>query len=213
MGRFLVALAAAALVPGTLAAQLSIGARGGLNVTTISGDEVEDVERLNGPTFGGLLTLSLTESVAIDLGANWSPKGANLAFDDESPTRADIRVGYIDFPIHLRAELARSDNLGIHLLGGPTVSYNHSCEVESEALPGGGKVDCDDEIFGEEAIDPATVDFGLTLGGGLSVEAGDSGARLMADLLYTIGLKDIVENDDARHRALSLLAGFRIPVG
>ena len=214
MVRFLFALTAVLLVaPAPSAAQVAVGARTGLNVSTLSGQVPQgDVGRLTGFFVGGTMTFTLTEQIYFELGLASSPRGATVPLPGETGGDADLRFGYLDLPVHIRIELAESDNVGVHLIGGSTLSFNTSCEVESEDLGYTDAVDCEDPRLQDE-IDPVTIDYGFSVGGGVSVAAGDWGARLVADLLYTFGMVDVTAYGDARHRVLSLLAGFRIPAG
>lgn len=209
MRRFMTGcLVMAAFVPVGLHAQVTLGARTGMNISTVADVDLEgEVERLTGLRVEGTATFALVERVGLQFGVAWSPKGASLPIEG-TDTRADLRLGYIDFPVLLKVGLATSDNVGAHLLAGGTFSYNHACRLESTAQGSEASFDCE-----EQGIEPASFDYGASLGAGLSVALGDTGARLVADGIFTLGLADLVVDDDARNRVLSLLAGIQIPIG
>jgi hypothetical protein len=111
---------------------------------------------------------------------------------------ADLRVLYLDLPLHARLPVIRTRTSVVHVLAGGTIGAR--LQARSHASFEG-------QTFDESATDDlAPIDFGLTVGG--RVDAGH--ALFIAQYLF--GLTDTSRGDapePVRHRVFSVLAGWR----
>lgn len=223
----LVSLAAA-----PLAAQTTIGFRGGVGTATLS----RDVPRLErgeeGSRFGVVsgidVGIPLGGPVDLRVGVGLAQKGggadpppwltAGRAFID-----ATAELDYLQLSALFRASAdAQRGLLTFGLLAGPYAAVNHSCDILVKTLfspPGSGQYRFFSNFLPSRAeascVDYAgtnfrSTDFGLAFGTGVEVGLYDS-LRLAFDLIYAMGLSRIDE-DGTRSRHLSLQGGLVIPI-
>jgi hypothetical protein len=197
-------------------AQVRGGIRAGLNMSTWGGDAVEsfsDMLNTTGvmrtqmlPSFrgGAYLQVPLSNSLSLEPGLYYSGKGmqVNQTFSTNSFIKPQVnlvnRSHYIELPVVLRVHMGP----GLHVYGGPQVSYLVDNQVKAEAGAFG--------LSYEQAwsADPGLrkVDFGLT--GGLGYEFA-GGFNLQAG--YEWGLSSLDEgrsNVDAFNRVVKLSLGY-----
>jgi hypothetical protein len=174
-------------------AQISYGARVGVNFADISFDADEDV-----PTSGrkGLLAGVF---VTIPLGwltvqpeAIYTVKGTSL---DIGGVTSDYIVDYVEVPLLARLRLPRN----AYVVAGPAMAFR--LRARSRIDFGGSTEEFD--------LDEDIESFDLGIVGGVGLDIG----RWVVDARYTHGLSDIDTDtsDDvrARNRVVSLSAGFR----
>jgi hypothetical protein len=108
--------------------------------------------------------------------------------DDE-----EVKLNYFEIPILLRADFTTGGNVRPFVVIGPSLAFKLSAKVEED----GEEFDIDDDVEG--------FDFGLAIGAGLQFGRGSIEGR------YTHGISDAdpFDEDKARHRVFSFLAGFR----
>lgn len=175
------------------AAQITYGAKVGVNVANVSFDADEDV-----PTSGrtGLLAGVF---VTIPLGwltvqpeAIYTVKGASLDLDGFT---SDYIVDYVEVPVLARVRLPRNT----YVVAGPAMAFR--LRARSRTAFGGSTEEFD--------LDKDIESFDLGVVGGVGLDVG----RWVVDARYTHGLRDIDADtsDDvrARHRVVSLSAGIR----
>jgi len=221
------------LAAAPLAAQTTIGLRGGVGNATLS----RDVPRLErgeeGSRFGVVsgIDVGIPLSGIIDLrvGVGLAQKGggedpppwlaAGRAFID-----ATAELDYLQLSALFRASAdAERGLLTFGVLAGPYVALNHSCDISVKTLfspPGSGQYRFFSNFLPSRAeascvdyagTDFRSTDFGLAFGTGVEVGLYDS-LRLAFDLIYALGLTRIDE-DGTRSRHLSLQGGLVLVVG
>lgn len=175
------------------AAQITYGARVGINFADVSFDAGEDV-----PTSGrkGLLAGVF---VTIPLGwltvqpeAIYTVKGTSLDIDGVT---SDYIVDYVEVPVLARLRLPRN----AYAVAGPSMAFRLRAR---NRIPFGGSTE-------EFDLEDDVESFDLGIVGGVGLDAG----RWVLDARYTHGLSDIdADTSDtvrARHRVVSLSAGIR----
>ncbi|MBL3656896.1 porin family protein [Fulvivirga sediminis] len=161
------------------------GIKGGLNLSNLYVDDVDDENVRVGFTAGVYTQLMLGESFAIQPELLYATKGAsteygsNDVFDIDG--KADFNLNYIELPVLATFKLGDAVDINV----GPYVSYLV-----------GTSIDSDDDIFGENSYDLDRDDFkkfdyGLSGGVGFNFSAITLGAR------YNYGLAEIADSDDA----------------
>jgi hypothetical protein len=202
----LLLVGALALSPARLAGQTIVSLRAGLNVATLGGDDIDiNPDHRIGVNIGGAVTIPMSENLGLLLGATYSQKGAEPPVD----LGADVvlALDYLEIPALLELMIPSSGTVGAHVLAGPVVGVELSCEGRGS---GGGfevGVDC-----GRLGIDTKSFDLGAAAGFGVDVQATER-VTLTVDLLYNLGLVSVEDGFDVKNRAFTIQAGLGIPIG
>ena len=198
-------------VPLAANGQITLGARGGLNLSSLRGDDVEDLDGKTGFHFGAFADFSLSDVFSIQPEILLSQKGAE---ESEQGVTASINLSYAEIPVLAKIKIPSSGKVGGHVVAGPAIAFETKCEVEVEGDGASAAVDCDaDELEGD--FDRKTLDLGLLFGGGMSVDVG--GVVLSLETRYNLGILDL--NDDpspdvsaVRNGNLMFTVGVGIPL-
>jgi hypothetical protein len=91
-------------------------------------------------------------------------------------------------------------------LAGPALAFNTSCDIEAVTAEGNESGSCGD--FDDS---PKTFDMGFMFGGGLAFRHMEH--TLSIGVRYNLGLLEIADGADSRHRVLSIVASFEWPWG
>lgn len=144
-----------------------------------------------GTIFGGSLQLPVGSVVAIQPEFLFLNKGAKFTKSTANPDGGAFRLDYLEIPVLLRFDLSRG-TIGPHVYAGPSVGFNVGCAVEYKGSNGKAQAntDCDENDF-----KPKTLDYGLTVGGGVDFNVG--GIALTGGGRYGIGLADIRDDNSS----------------
>jgi hypothetical protein len=133
-----------------------------------------------------------------------------------------LKNDYIEVPVLIKYNFTTAGKASPFMFVGPVAAFNIASKVQDKNPP-------DDPAFGDFDIENAkSLDFGLTIGGGLGLAMGSSG-KLTFDLRYTLGLgnafQDVAEADqdedkmyivddegkalDFKNNDIRLMAGFQ----
>lgn len=200
--------------------QTTIGIQGGMSRATIGGEDASeegvDMGARTGIKVGVSATIPILEGFSLQLGSNYVQKGSQVDIDDDFFDIDNFSVGlnldYIEFSGLGIAKLAQPGGpASIYVLAGPAVAFNVKCggvvAIGDEDGSATIKVDCDDAD-----IKTRSVDFGIT--GGIGTEMMISeGMTFSVELLYTLGVKSVSEDDDIKNRAIALQIGVGFPAG
>ena len=209
------------LVPATPAAgQTSLSLTGGINVASLEVDSsdplVPNLQSVSRMSIGLAATIPISERVGIQLGGAYSQKGGSLEVQEDGATIAsDIEFDYIELTALARVGLPLSgDRVSAHLLVGPALGFQSSCQVAISARLGTVEVTntgrCD-----ELELESKHYDVGLAGGGGIGIGLTDK-VKVTLGLLYTYGLFNIDDTggaDTLKTRTLTLRAGLDFPIG
>ncbi len=168
-------------IPTAHAQKARMGVKGGLNVTNLYVDDVNDENARFGFNVGLYGQILSNDAFAIQPELLYSTKGAkweNTGVFNQSVT---FNVNYLDLPV--LAVIKLGETAEIHV--GPYASYLLSANIkyEGDFANGTDNVDRDDLN---------TTDFGLAGGFGLNFGAMQIGAR------YNYGLAKIAKSDGAK---------------
>lgn len=228
-------LTAVFLTPGAPArAQTTLSLTGGVSLTSLNTDFdgalAPDIESLTGMSVGLAATIPVTDRFGVQLGGRYVQKGGSLdllgmmmgmfgrleGMEQVTSLETDFRMDYVEFSALARVGFPLSgDRMSGHLLAGPALGLQSSCEVGVRISEPGfpeADVNMDCEEFGP--IFKGKLDLGLAGGAGIDIGLTDSiDAHL--GLLYTLGLSNVLDDDDEtmKHRAFTIRAGLAIPVG
>jgi hypothetical protein len=198
---------------GAAAAQISLGAKAGMSVANVTGDDMENTSWRNGFGGGVFLTWAVYDKLSIQPEVLFVQKGAKVTFDeDEEEFTGKFRVEYFEVPVLLRLDVPFwSERASIHLIGGPSLAFKSKCEIAAEESGVEVKFDCDDEEFDSPL---KSTDWSVIGGAGLGVRMRN--ATLFLEGRYGAGLATIDDStpaDDVKHQTFLIMAGVSIPIG
>lgn len=94
----------------------------------------------------------------------------------------EIKRSYIEIPVFVRADFSSSGVLSPHIYAGPYFGFKLDAEPANDSTNDN--------------------DFGLTFGVGTGINGFNVGLR------YSRGLKEILENEEEKNKAFSIVVGF-----
>jgi len=165
---FLVAIAVMAF-GFTNAQQTRFGIKGGLNVSTVVGGDVDNTKSLVGFHVGGLAEIHVVEKFFIQPELLYSTQGTKI--DGPFGTAGDVKLNYLNIPVLAKYYFIENK---FSVEAGPQLGFLLSAKAE-----------------GEDVKDfTRSVDFGFNLGAGYNFTDNFS-----AGLRYTIGLSPLSDDD------------------
>lgn len=204
------------LAAGPAAAQeVLVGVKGGLNISDISIEDVEDAtESTSGLIAGGFIRFGLGEVLALQPELLYTQKGAE-AEDTAEGITANLNLDYLEVPVLLLARIpVEQSPVRPVVFAGPAVAFELTCELEGQSNGTSATADCDDAAF-EDELATKSVDVGAVFGAGVDFDLSDQ-AVFTLEGRYTLGLTNIQDTEveeEVKNRVLSFLAGigFRLP--
>ncbi len=180
-----VAIVAIGMVGLVNAQDVKFGAKAGLNISSWKGDlNGEALESSAGLVLGATAELSLSEKFAIQSELLFSQNGTNARYQED---KIEVKLDYISLPVMAKYYLFD----GFSLEAGPQVSF---LVKNSYAVAG---VDIETPGFKD-------VDFGANFGLGYRFENGIS-----LQGRYTMGISDVVEQNDIQNEAFQFSLGYQ----
>jgi hypothetical protein len=176
------------------AQEIQFGIKGGLNLSTFSGDGTDDGFDENKPLFLGLNLgvqglYSISEEGVLQIELEYSRKGVKYSDEDDSDDYIYYRLNYLNLPILYRHSFGSATVKGF-ALAGPYLSYalNGKLGYADETSKGSEELDFGDDGEFQRA------DVGFSFGGGLELKE-NIGIELRIDLGFSNLIKDNVWND------------------
>ncbi len=167
----------------SMMAQLSFGAKAGVNLASLSGDDADDLDGLTSFHVGAVAVFPLGEMISLQPELVYSAQGASYTFEGVD---VKTKVDYLNIPIMVDVNLAE----GFSLQGGPQFGINIS-----------SKVDFDGET--EDIDDTETLDIGAGIGAQYKLPMG-----VFFQARYTVGLTDIFPEANAKNSVASISVGY-----
>jgi hypothetical protein len=210
--RQVIAAAVVALVasigPGSAHAQMTIGAKGGINLATAS-VTVSDTDLSPGTrtSYHGaaVIGMQVGRGFAIEGQVQFVGKGFDPG-EPDSGVASNLAMDYFQFPILATFTFPREPSLlAARVFAGPAVALRASCNLETP-IDQTGFTDCSGDLS-------KTFDFSAVVGAGIKIGRGLGGVVL--DVSYDWGFLDITAGDqDASlyNRNLLFSAGFIVPI-
>jgi hypothetical protein len=176
-------------------AQLSVGAKAGLNLANLAGDDVEDSDMRSSFHVGGYLNLPISEKLSLQPELLYNSLGAKSSYDD--PDFGDVtetlKLNYISLPVMLVYSFGT-----VNLQAGPQINFLAAAKY---------KIEADGESYEEDIKDGLKgTDFGFNVGLGANFGKFNATAR------YCLGLSSISDEDgaDTKNTVIQLSLGYRI---
>ena len=205
----LVSLLTLATVP-LMGQGISLGFRGGLNSATesVSDDAGLDLKSRTTFHFGGIVSIGIQETFALQIEAILSEKGFSFT---ETGVTAALELSYLQIPILAKVIVPTPPTSPVtpHFFAGPNLGFEVSCNITGEG--GGVSVSAGCDASG---LETKAFDFGLLFGGGLSIGKGP--VAFLIDVAYDLGLANIDNtsgsSDTARNRTFMASVGLMFPI-
>lgn len=165
MKKILLCVAIAVFGFGALQAQTTFGFKGGLNFSTLGGDD-NDLETLTSFHIGGVVQFAISDSFMVQPELIYSAQGAQ----NENNNDLKLRLNYINLPVMFKSLIDKGLNIEVGPQFGFAVSKKLTLDEESEDL---------DDIF-------KSLDYSVGLGASYEFNSG-----VMLSFRYTLGLANI----------------------
>lgn len=155
----------------------SVGIKGGLNLSNLYVDDVDDENVLAGFNAGLFFDLPLSENVSLQPEVNYTVKGAEVVYNNSLLTGSTkYRLNYVEVPLLLKAKLLPA--FSIHF--GPYAAFLVDANIKNQFTNPNFN---SDQIIDKDNLN--TFDAGLAAGAGLDIGNFGIGVR------YNYGLTKI----------------------
>lgn len=194
----------------------TFGVKAGLNLSNMLekyDDETYSDDYKMNPGFhiAGTVDIPISTVLSFESGLLFTTRGFRIEEEEMGfSIKAKANLYYIDIPLTVKASLPLSEGLKIFGAVGPyvgiglsgkviaTVEYQGDKETDEEAIKWGSDEDSDDL---------KRLDYGLTFGGGVEINA------LMLGISYDLGLANIATHQEdgytTKNRVLKFSVGYR----
>jgi hypothetical protein len=194
--------AALTIGAGDVSAQ-TIGFKLGAAFANMSAEGVTS-SRITGFSGGGHMRFGLGDRMGLQLEVLSVTKGADFTFG-AIPATDSYRFEYVEIPVLLHVPVTMGANMAPYVFGGGSAGIQVRCRVQTTAGDAvGAEHDCQDS---------RSPDLSLVGGAGLAFAMGPG--AVIVEGRYTAGMRSVFTDAsvDTRHRVLSLMAGYEVPLG
>lgn len=212
-------IAAALLAAVASPAHAQFRLSGGINLTRFFGDDVGSNDRRRGLDLGGSFPLVDIGPFQVRAEGYYRQKGARgiQEFQQAAANGQTLEIGidYVEVPVLLRLGLPSLGNrLFPYLEGGPAFAWRIDCGVQLDGVSGSSTTKCDDLAGANLEETLKDYEQGIVFGAGFDVPVMNIGA-INIDARYTRGLSRIMDNEEIRNTAFSMMLGysFGLPSG
>ncbi|HLP65361.1 porin family protein [Flavobacterium sp.] len=168
------------------AQETKFGAKAGLNLSNVTGDNTDDNKMKVGFQVGAFANIGISEQFAVQPEVLFSTQGNKI----DGPGDGSVELNYINIPIMAQYKVADKFTLE----AGPQIGFLMSAKLKFD----GGSIDVKDQIN--------STDFGIGVGAGYDVAE-----NINLGLRYTIGVSNLnKEGDDKNANSnLAFAIGYR----
>lgn len=152
----------------TNAQETRFGIKGGINLSTLTGEYEDDTKSLVGFTVGGFAEIKVIERLAIQPELLYSAQGAKF---EDAFGKYDANLNYLNIPVLAKFFITKQFTVE----AGPQIGFLLSAKIDGE----------DAKDFYKSA------DFGFNFGAGYNFTDNFS-----AGIRYTVGLSGVYDNDN-----------------
>ena len=168
---------------GLMAQSVSFGAKAGLNIANVTGDDVDDLDGRTSFHAGAVVNVGISELFSVQPEVIFSAQGFK---SNDGGVEGVAMLNYVNVPILADFVLAE----GFSLQGGPQVGFNIGDDIEVDGQDAG-------------SLDAESIDVGAAIGAQYRLPMG-----LFFQARFTIGLTDIVEDVSAKNSVIGVSAGW-----
>jgi hypothetical protein len=187
---FLAISMVALFAAGASAQSISGGAKAGVNLANLNGDDVEDTDMKIGYHIGGYVNIGISEALSVQPELLFNSVGAKASEDGYDGT---YNFNYISVPIMLMYSFGN-----VNIQAGPQIGLLTSAKLKVEGNGESEEIDYKDFL--------KSSDFGFNIGLGANFGKVNAAAR------YCIGLSNIADGDDAdvKNGVIQLSLGVKL---
>lgn len=204
MKKIRISLVVAMLAMVTVAsAQMSLGIKGGLNMSNLYGDELHDKNMKPGFHVGVATDFEFSPNMALQSGLFFTTKGYKTK-NETLKAEYTENLMYVQLPVHFAYKVDVTPGTKVFLHAGPYVAYGVGGKRKASVgdLSGEWKVD---KIFGDGVTQYKPFDAGLGLGAGFEL------GQFLVDLGWDMGLVNIsnAKSGNIKNQNAYLSVGFK----
>lgn len=174
-------------------AQAQFGATAGLNMTNVSGDDMDGDMKI-GMHVGVSAAFELSDAMTLNTGVLYSTKGTQ---DEDEGVKMSANLSYLEIPVNLSFSI--SDKMS--LMAGPYIGLLMGAEIE---LSGAGSLDGTADI----KDDTRSMDFGINVGAGFAVTE-----VISINAGYEMGLATLDPDGDGDSKNSNIYIGMTYSFG
>ncbi|HEX6814694.1 MAG TPA: porin family protein [Gemmatimonadaceae bacterium] len=201
--RFVMVSAAAlalAAASHTATAQLAtpkptIGMLGGLNMSTLSGNDISNASNRTGFQAGLFLTLHMSQAWSIEPEALYTQEGASAGGET-------AKMNYIQVPVLLRWDVMAKNPVHPFFIAGPAAAIQVGCNLSAS----GQSATCDQLSQAGDGPQKKSFDMLGVAGAGLGFNVGAT--QMSVGARYSYGFSDAFKDSDIKNRYFSVLLGL-----
>lgn len=168
----------------------SFGIKGGLNLSTITGDDFDSPDMRTSFHIGAVAEFPLADMFSIQVEGLYSSQGFKTDLDVDNED-VEFQIDYINLPVLAKIYVTK----GLSLDVGPQFGFKVNEEIDTNP-------DSDSGDFETDRVE--NFDFGVA--GGLTFQ---SEMGLFASGRYIYGMTDIVEDTDAHNSVFQISLGYK----
>lgn len=200
-------LVAMVAVTTVASAQISLGVKGGMNMSNYYGDELSDKNVKIGFNIGLAADYQFAYGHYIQSGLFFTTKGAKYSTETtNAKIEYTINPMYLQLPIHYAYKLEIAPETRIVFHGGPYMAYGVGGKTKVKGNVGNLSGERDGQnVFGDGVGQLKSFDAGLGLGVGAEFGA------FLVDLGWDVGLTNLSNSDngDIKNQNAYLSVGYR----
>lgn len=187
----------------SLNAQVKFGAKAGVQLTNLVGNDDFEGDSKFGFHVGGYANIRFAEQFAFQPELLLSLQGSKYENEETvmgvtAKEEAKWNLIYLQIPLMLKWYAYEGFNVEF----GPQVGFNVSAKEKYEASISGGGIS-ESEEYNEDIEDIETMDFSLNIGAGYEMENG-----LNFGIRYGLGLTEILKDSDLKNSVIGLSVGY-----
>jgi hypothetical protein len=234
MKKIVLVLAMVAVVGAVCAQGLSLGIKGGANMSNLYGKEVKDTKMKLGFNVGVAADYEFESNVAIQSGLYFTTKGAKLSSTNIDQKVGDIKLSgtvdktanamYLQVPLHLAYKIDVTPGARVVLHAGPYAAYGVGGKISGKStVKVSGNVPADQKAAVDAALKQINAStttsvntFDKKMGykpfdAGVGIGVGAEFGSLLVDLGWDMGLLNISRNKDVnvKNQNAHLAVGFK----
>ena len=233
MKKIVLVLAMVAVVGAVCAQGLSLGIKGGANMSNLYGKEVKDTKMKLGFNVGIAADYEFESNVAIQSGLYFTTKGAKLSSTNIDQKVGDIKLSgtvdktanamYLQIPLHLAYKIDVTPGARVVLHAGPYAAYGVGGKISGKStVKVSGNVPADQKAAVDAALKQINAStnsvntFDKKMGykpfdAGVGIGVGAEFGSFLVDLGWNMGLLNISRNKEVNVKSQNahLAVGFK----
>jgi hypothetical protein len=184
---------------------VSIGAKGGFNISRLKGDNSVRTEDRTAAVIGGFVNVSFLKILSVQPEILFSQRGGGI--DIDNTTTSNLKLSYMEVPVLFKLRLPIDRTFFPHVFAGPDFAYRLNSKGTNMNDSDGSITDVDDDNIKK-------MDTGGVLGAGLDIQS--RCIFFTVDWRYGFSFNDLGNSThhlNVRHNYATVLAGIGFRFG